>query len=56
MPSWFAPVAAPSVKPGDDARSVLARCYVALDTANGRLTDGRAWGEQQRKAYGGQGG
>ncbi|WP_246252040.1 hypothetical protein [Ancylobacter pratisalsi] len=47
-PAWLAPVPAPALKVGMDARVALARTYTALALANGRLDQGRQWyGEVQ---------
>lgn len=45
-PAYMAPVAVPDVISGDDVRLSLARHRAALVTANGRLTQSRAWYEQ----------
>ncbi len=42
-PDWLAPVKAPGIKVGMDARVALARTYTALALANGRLEQGRGW-------------
>lgn len=52
-PSFLAPVAVPTIKAGDDARSALAKALATLTVANARLTFSRQAYDQMRKRYGG---
>jgi hypothetical protein len=54
-PEYLRPVPVPPVRPGQDARSALARSSAALGDANGRIVAGReAWVDLQRSYAGAQ--
>jgi hypothetical protein len=42
-PEFMAPVAAPVIRPGMDARALAARLAGSLDAANDRLSASRDW-------------
>ena len=52
-PAICAPVPAPEIKAGQDARIALMRVYTAFLSANGHLRECRAWIEKVRAEYAG---
>ena len=52
IPDWLRPVPPPAIRAGMDARTLAARAIGALDQANDRLSEGRAWYERVKRQHG----
>lgn len=50
-PDWLRPVPPPAIRTGMDARTLAARTMGALDQANDRLSEGRAWYERVKRQH-----